>query len=168
MPLNILKKYNQLLELSSLNKFQRKESLMRIFKRDIEDNDNFKFEDKAIHPTPADGKIEMSTLYTHLTTTITDKKTNKREFDIHRSQRLHWIKYHIDKKKKEDMLFFSVKEPNGFRTYIYDKLEKYVIVLEPLRKVNEYYLLTAYNLRGKDAQKNKILKKYKRKLDKIL
>lgn len=64
---------------------------------------------------------------------------------------------------------YAIKEPNGFRTYIYDKTEKYVVVLEPLRKVNEYYLLTAYNLRGKDAKKNKFIRKYKmRRLNEVL
>lgn len=45
--------------------------------------------------------------------------------------------------KADDVLHFSVQEPEGVRTYIYDKTERYVIVLEPLRKVNAYYLLTA-------------------------
>lgn len=65
------------------------------------------------------------------------------------------------------MLHFSVREPAGVRTYIYDKNEKYVVILEPLRRVDEYYLLTAYHLTGKDAKRNKILKKYKRKLDEL-
>jgi hypothetical protein len=43
MSLNLLKKYPQLLELSYLSETQRTESLMRIFKRDIEDNLNFSF-----------------------------------------------------------------------------------------------------------------------------
>jgi len=66
------------------------------------------------------------------------------------------------------MLFFSVKEPEGVRTYIYDTDEKYVIILEPLRNINQYYLLTAYHLMGKDAKRDKILNKYKRKLDEVL
>lgn len=66
------------------------------------------------------------------------------------------------------MLIFSVKEPEGFRTYIYDKDEKYVIILEPLRNKNEYYLLTAYYLSGKDSKRDKIVKKYNRRLDEIL
>ncbi len=65
------------------------------------------------------------------------------------------------------MLLFSVDEPEGLRTYLYDKDERYVIILEPLRKKAEYYLLTAYFLTGKDAQRDKILKKYKRKLNYI-
>lgn len=44
---------------------------------------------------------------------------------------------------------FSVEEPDGIRTYIWDKDEDYVIVLEPLRNKDEYYLLTAITLRGK-------------------
>jgi len=105
----------------------------------------------------------MQTLFTHLTTVMTDKSTRHREFDRYRSQRLHWLKFHIDESKPNNILHFSVKEPDGIRTYIYDKDEKYVIILQPLRKVNEYYLLTAYHLLGKDAKRNKILKKYNKR-----
>lgn len=168
MPLNLLKKYNDLLELGAYNDVQRTKSLYAVFNRDIADNKLFRFNSKPINPTPIDGEIKMSTLFTHLTTVITDRKEKKREFDIHRSVRLHWIKYHLEQKKKDNMFIFSVKEPNGKRTYIYDKGEKYVIVLEPLRKLNEYYLLTAYHLQGKDAKKDKFLKKYKRRLNKVL
>ena len=66
------------------------------------------------------------------------------------------------------MLCFTVKEPEGNRTYIYDKTEKYVIVLEPLRNGTEYYLLSAYHVQGKDARRNKIERKYRRKLDILL
>ena len=38
MPFNLLKKYPELLEILHMNEHQRKESLMRIYKRDIEDN----------------------------------------------------------------------------------------------------------------------------------
>ena len=43
----------------------------------------------------------------------------------------------------------------------------YVIVLEPLRE-NEYYLLTAFYVRGKDAKRKKYEKKYKRRLSDLL
>ncbi len=168
MTLNLLKKYNQLLELEAFNEQQRKEYLLGIFNRDIKDNQNFSFRYKSIHPTPIDGEIKMEMLFTHLTTVIVDKETKKREFDIHRSVRLHWIRYHIEEKKKDNMLVLSVKEPKGMRTYIYDKDEKYVIILEPKRNLSEYYLLTAYYLRGRDAKRNKILKKYRRRLKEVL
>lgn len=168
MPFNLLKTYNQLLELSSFSFAQRKDSLMGVFNRDIAHNPNFTFRQKQITPTPVDGVIKMITLFTHLTCVIIDKKTRSREFDIHRSARLHWVKYHIDESKTTDMLVFSVKEPEGNRTYIYDKTERYVIVMEPLRRKNEYYLLSAYHVRGKDAQRDKFIKKYKRKLPEVL
>jgi hypothetical protein len=168
MPLNLLKKYNQLLELESLRDSQRKESLLGIFNRDIVSNASFKFQGRQINPTPHDGVIEMDTLFTHLTTEIVDPITRKREFEIHRSKRLHWVKHHVDEKKTERMLVFSVKESDGFRTYIYDQDESYVIVLEPLRKKREYYLLTAFWVRGKDAKRNKFLKKHKRRLPEVL
>jgi len=57
-----------------------------------------------------------------------------------RSIRLHWIRHHIEEKKSDNMLVFSVTEPKvaTARTYIYDKDEKYLIVLEPMRNRNEY------------------------------
>lgn len=164
---NKLKVYNQLLDLEALSEPDRKKSLMGIFDRDIATNPCFQFRKKDIKPTPKDGKIEMNTLYTHLTTVIVDKKTSARDFDIHRSKRLHWVKYHIEEQKKVNMLVFSVKEPDGIRTYIYDKDEKYVIVLEPRAKNNDYFLLTAFYVRGKDAERNKYEKKFCRKLDRV-
>ena len=168
MSFNILKKYNDLLDIGGLSPRERKISLLEIFNRDIANNTSFKFNTKQITPTPKDGVIKMDTLYNHLTTVIVDKKTRARDFDMHRSKRLHWVKYHIDEKKKTDMLCFTVKEPEGNRTYIYDKTEKYVIVLEPLRNGTEYYLLSAYYVQGKDARRNKIERKYRRKLDILL
>jgi hypothetical protein len=167
MPFNLLKRYNDLLDLGAMNEWQSKTSLMGVFNRDIANNTSFTFMGKQITPTPKDGEIEMSTLYTHLTTVIVDQKTRKREYDNHRAIRLHWVKYHIDKNKKDNMLVYSVKEPEGNRTYIYDKVEKYVIVLEP-KKGGIYYLLTAYYVRGKDAKRNKFEKKYKRRLPEVL
>jgi hypothetical protein len=167
MPLNLIKSYNQLLELSAMNESQRKKSLCGIFDRDITNNPNFKFKTKRINPTPADGQDSMERLFTHLTT-VTDKDVNKREFDMARSVRLHWIKYHIKERKNDNMFVFSVAEPDGTRTYIYDRDERYVIVLEPMRKKNEYYLLTAYYLEGRDKAREKMMKKYRRRLPDVL
>ncbi len=166
MPLNLIKRYNDLLDLGAYNNYQRKQSLLAIFDRDIASNVNFTFNGKQITPTPQkDGQIKMATLFFHLTTVMEDKVQRNRIFDYHRSVRLHWVKYHIDFKKKTNMLHFSIKEPEGIRTYLYDKDEKYVIILEPLRNGTEYYFITAYHLRGKDAKRNKIVRKFKRKLD---
>ena len=167
MPFNLLKTYNALLELGAFNEHQRRQSLMGVFDRDFTNNPNLTFMEKQITPTPVDGAIEMATLYTHLTTVVVDKQTKRREYDNHRSVRLHWVRYHIDCNKQDEILHFSIKEPEGIRTYIYDVTEKYVVILEPLRNGTAYYLITAYHLTGKDAKRNKILKKYKRRLDEI-
>ena len=169
MPLNQIKKYNELLDITGMSLQQRTTSLKNIFDRDITlDSKNFKFRTKQITPTPLDGEITMDTLFRHLTTVIIDKNSRRREYDVHRSQRLHWVKHHTKETRKDKMLAYSTKEPNGFRTYIYDIEEKYVIVLEPLRRKNEYYLLTAYYVRGKDAKRNKFEKKYKRRFEELL
>ncbi len=168
MPTNLLKKYNQLLELRALNEFQRQKSLLGIFNRDIVNNDNFSFRHKRLNPTPADGENAMQLLFRHLTTVITDKATRHREFEYKRSVRLHWIRFHVEESKKENVYVFSVDEPSGKRTYIYDKDEEYVIVLEPMRRKPEYYLLSAYHLDGKDLAREKMMRKYARRLPFIL
>ena len=66
------------------------------------------------------------------------------------------------------MLLFTVKEPEGLRTYLYDEDEKYVVVLEPRVSSNVYFLLSAHYIQGKDAQRDKMRKKYKRKLNDII
>jgi hypothetical protein len=164
MAFNLLKKYNQLLDIGSFGEHQRTESLYGVFYRDIVTNKSFSFRLKAIKPTPVDGAIKLGLLFKHLTTEVVDHDTKRREFERHRSIRLHWIKFHIEERKKENVLVFSVKEPEGIRTYIYDEVEKYVVVLEPLRQNEEYYLLSAYHIRGKDLKRDKFKSKYKRRL----
>ena len=161
MPLNQIKSYNSLLELTHLTPKARIKSLRMIFNRDIsEDSSNFKFNNKQITPTPdLDGTDKMDLLFNHLTTEVVNQKTKKREYDRYRSERLHWIKHHINKRENK-ILIFSTKEKRSYRTYIYDTEEKYVIVLEPLRNNNGYYLLTAYYVRGKNDKRNKFVKMY--------
>ena len=54
------------------------------------------------------------------------------------------------------------------RTYIYNKTQKYVIVLEPqLRSGNAYYLLTAYYL-DEDYGEKMMKKKMKKRLQEVL
>lgn len=86
---------------------------------------------------------------------------------MQRSLRLHWVKVHIEEAFSANLLIFSVKEPEGNRTYIYDRTEKYVIVLEP-KKDNYYFLLSAYPIEGRDEKRDKIEKKYKRRISEIL
>ncbi|MCT3692637.1 hypothetical protein HZQ92_13755 [Elizabethkingia anophelis] len=168
MPLNLIKKYNDLLELSAFNELQRKNSLLSIFNRDFVNCDPIIFNKKKVTPTPVDGQDHMDRLFFHLTTVMENKVLRNRVYDNHIAIRLHWIKFHL-LLRKNNTLRFSVKEPEGIRTYIYDIEEKYVVVLEPLKNVNEYYLLTAYKLTGKDAKRDKILSKYKkRRLDELV
>ena len=153
MPFNLTKKYNDLLDLMGMSEFERTKSLRGVFNRDIQDNPKFVFQGKPIYPTPKeDGIIAMENLFNHLTRKETDKETHHREFDMSRSQRL----------------YFSVDEPRGKRTYIYDIDEFYVIVLEPRRDCKSYYLLTAYRLEGKDSARDKIIKKYNRRRLQVL
>lgn len=167
MPLNKTKIYNELLDIEYLRVHERMKSLRGIFDRDFERTQPY-FLGKPIYPSPNKyGESDMDTLFRHLTTEKINKKTGERFFEIHRSKRLHWIKFHLDQKKKDNMLLFSIKEPDGDKTYYYDKDENYVIVLSPLR-CNAYYLLTAYYVQGKDAKRNKIERKYRRRLDRIL
>lgn len=177
MPLNLLKKYKELLELNSLSEHERDISLKGIFERDIVNNDCFIFREKKIRPIKSsDGNPALETLFKHLTCKSEDivdnnGKTYKSRniFDFKRSERLHWIWHHIQE-KENSMKVFSVKDRikgrTQIRTYLYNDKEKYVIVLEPYRKTYDYYLLSAYYLDEEYGVKN-INKKYKRKLDEI-
>lgn len=130
MPINLLKTYPQLLELGHLNESQRAESLQGIFKRDIEENPGLNFRTKTIRPIKGE-EPTMVLLFRHLTTEeieIEEEKGNKypkRIFEIDRSQRLHWIRFHLEEKKKDNVEIFSVEERDQkkrkdiIRTYIY-------------------------------------------------
>ena len=181
MPLNLLKKYPQLLDLSSLNEKQRKISLRGIFDRDITNNEHFSFKGKKIYPIKTDGEIDMDREFSHLTTELiedVDNKTGKivkrRVYDSYRSERLHWIKTHVDCEVCDsEIVVFSVKERDQkkrsdiIRTYIYNKTRKYVIVFEPqMRNGHSYYLLTAYYLNKVYGEKQ-IKKKLKVKMDSV-
>lgn len=160
MPFNLLKCYNECLELESLTENQRSESLRKIFNRDFIMYQN-KFKHKNIIPTPKDGEDTMGTLFNHLTRCKDSVSANgERLFDIHRSKRIHWIRYHFEN-RVDSVCIFSVQEKDGIRTYIFNKDESYVIVLEP-KKDNYYFLITAYHLKGGD--KRKINQKKKRAL----
>lgn len=64
MPLNLLKTYNSLLELDSFNESERYTSLSRIFYRDFIETTN-SFRDKAVKPTPQEGKTTIEVLFHH-------------------------------------------------------------------------------------------------------
>ena len=174
MPLNLLKIYPQLLDLGYMTKEQRTESLKRIFKRDIEDNPGLNFRAKIIRPVKGE-EPSMQILYTHLTCedilveNEDGSSYKKREFEIDRSLRLHWVRYQIEERKKDNVEIFSVEErdqrkrKNVIKTYIYDLDQEYIIVLEPQRSGTDYYLLTAYYLNRKEGQKS-MRKKMKKKL----
>lgn len=179
MPLNLIKKYPELLELiGSLKDMQA--SLRRIYVRDIEDNADFKFRGIPIHPIKAEeGQLEMDMTFTHLTTREyhpTDDSGNplpsKREFDIQRSKRLHWINHHVHERTPENIEVFTIIERDQDKrvdvkhTYIYDKVGKYVIVFDR-RQQKDFRLLTAYYLDEPYAEKM-MKKKMKKKLADVL
>ncbi len=170
MDFNKLKNYPDLLELAYLTVGQRNESLQNIFKRDIEDNTTFNFRTKIIRPIKKEGQSSMEVLLHHLTTKDDKdekgKRIGSRSFEMARSQRLHWVKFHIEEKKRNNIEVFSFNDRvDGkyfIRTYIYDLEQEYVIILEPQKSGLDYFLLTAYYLNepgGKEQIENKLNKK---------
>ena len=170
MVFNKIKVYPNLLDLAYLTVFQRNESLRGIFKRDIEENQNFNFRTKCIRPIKKEGQVPMEVLFHHLTTKEDKdekgKKIGSRSFEMARSQRLHWIKFHIEEHKRTNIEVFSFNDRvdgrSIIRTYIYDLDQDYVIILEPQKSGLDYFLLTAYYLNepgGKNQIENKIKKK---------
>lgn len=171
MDFNILKNYPELLDLACLTVNQRNESLKNIFKRDIEDNPNFNFRTKCVRPIKKEGQVSMEVLLHHLTTKEDKdekgKKLGSRSFEMARSRRLHWVKFHIEEKNQNNVEVFSFNDRvNGksiIRTYIYNLEQEYVIILEPQNSGLDYFLLTAYYL-NEPGGKNQIETKRKRKL----
>lgn len=174
MDFNKLKNYPDLLELAYLTVGQRNESLQNIFKRDIEDNTTFNFRTKIIRPIKKEGQSSMEVLLHHLTTKDDKdekgKRIGSRSFEMARSQRLHWVKFHIEEKKRNNIEVFSFNDRvDGkyfIRTYIYDLEQDYVIVLEPSKLGSDYYLITAYYF-NELGGKEKIEKKRKNKLPEL-
>ena len=79
MPFNLLKKYPELLEILHLGDKERKASLYRVYRRDIEDNEAFKFREKRVYPIKSDGEIDMQREFMHLTTTDERKALRRRK-----------------------------------------------------------------------------------------
>lgn len=171
---NLIKKYPDLLELAQYTESQRNKSLYNIYKRDIEDCDLFFRIKGRIYPTKSESSEDtFLTHFAHLTTKEyeeEDEKGNKeikRSFDIDRSCRLHWVKIHIEEAVKDTALeVFSYQDRQSIRTYIYNREKKYIVILEPQRKPDSYYLITAYYLNEKKSIKQ-IEKKCKNRLDRI-
>ncbi|MGV3767312.1 MAG: hypothetical protein ACO1NW_14355 [Chitinophagaceae bacterium] len=178
MPLNLLKKFPDLLELLHLDEPRRTASLLGIFKRDIEDNTAFFFRGKTIRPLKSE-EFGIQALFKHLTceeimvTQADGSCYPKRIFENERSQRLHWIRCHIDELVRAGVDVFSVEErdvkkrKDTVRTYLYNAEQAYVVVLEPQRSGKDYYLLTAYYLNRPEGRKS-IEKKRKKRLPEVL
>lgn len=179
MPLNLTKKYPELLELiGSMRSIL--ESLRGIYVRDIEDNCDFKFRGIPIHPLKSEGQLDMDRTFRHLTTREYEQydengnllPEKRREFDIARSKRLHWINHHVHEITPENIQVFTVTERNQKKhqdvthTYIYDTVHKYVIVFDR-RENKHFYLLTAYYLDEPYAEKM-LKKKMKKRLAEVI
>lgn len=157
MPINLIKKYPELLEILHMAPAERQASLRRIFNRDIQDNPDFKFRGVQIYPIKTDGVADMDREFMHLTTERVEEEdedgntVSKNVFEPERSKRLHWINHHVHESTPDNIVVFSVTERDQLKrrdvtkTYIFDKVDKYIIVLE-CQRGKGYYLLTAYHM----------------------
>ncbi|MBS1516036.1 MAG: hypothetical protein JSS63_13450 [Bacteroidetes bacterium] len=158
---NLEKQYNSLLKFDSYTNQEIIDLLKVIYKRDIEENLNFKFRGKTIYSINRDYKK----LFLHLTTIVIDPK--KRAFEEERSKRLHWILHHVLENDPPKLQVFSVTEKDAIRTYLLDEEEKYVIILEPRRKTfDAYYLIAAYCLNNTNKLES-VKQKKKRQLSTV-
>lgn len=178
MAINLLKKYSALLELNHFTEPQRNASLKGIFNRDIADNQSFNFRKKIIRPLKKEDQIDVESLFKHLTHRTEDELDNKGKiikkrdhFDFERSKRLHWILPHIEETTKGTILVFSsnnrIRGKNVTRTYIYNTIEGYVLILEPQKSGIDYYFITAYYLEEKYNGPKSIKTKYKNRFAEV-
>lgn len=178
MPFNLIKIFDQLLEIEHLNDYARRRSLRGVFDRDITENHNLNFRSKVIRPIKAE-QPTFDILFDHLISEDVDEidekgqKYSKRYFEMQRSVRLHWIKVHLDESCSDNIHVFSASEKshkskkNVIRTYIYNEDKKYVVILDPQRSKLDYYLVTAFYI-NKEYGEKKIKKQYKNRLPEIL
>jgi hypothetical protein len=141
MPANLIKTYNQLLDLLYPTFKKNLESIRKVFDRDFTPGD-ISFNTYPVSPAPKEGQDKMEILFSHLTTEVIDEATRKRTFEQSRAVRLHWVRYHLEESKQFNA--YEVDEDN--KVYIVNKAEKYVVILEWLRNKTRFYLLTAYPL----------------------
>ena len=173
MPLNLLKRYPELLDIGGMSEAQRTASLRGVFQRDIENNNAFVFRTRPIYPVKGE-EPAMQLLFRHLTTVevIDGTKRKRRIFELERSRRLHWVLPHTDERTKANVEVFSaedgVDDAWKVRTYILNHDERYVVVLEPNRKPGAYYLITAYHLDRSHSYEKMKKKAAKRKLRDVL
>lgn len=177
MPINLIKKYPELLEILHMAPAERQSSLRRIFNRDIQDNLDFTFRGVQIYPIKTDGIADMDREFMHLTTERVEEEdedgntVNKNVFEPERSKRLHWINHHVHERTPDSIVIFSVterdqiKRQNVTKTYIFDEIEKYIIVLE-CQRGRGYYLLTAYHM-DRSYSLKQIQKKMKHALPEV-
>lgn len=158
MMFNQNKMYPELLDIISYSPNARMEVLRKIYERDIQENDKFKFRGVQIFPVKSDGKDEMDRSFRHLTTREFEKYDEEgkyigkgREFDMDRSRRLHWVLFHVLESKPDVIDIFTIvkrdqkKRRDVKRIYIFDEYQKYVIIMER-QGSNRLFLLTAYYL----------------------
>jgi len=158
MPTNLLIAYNRQLELLHASHAQNLTSIRGVFNRDFVTGSQIVFRSVVIMPRPSQDMSPIDQLFWHLTTVEVDSATKKREYEMDRSLRIHWIRHHLER-SVENTIYFKVTDES--RVYILDKSERYVVVLDPSRAKDAYYLLTAYKLG--DSNYKKILKKLERR-----
>jgi len=169
MAFNLNKKYPELLEINHYrSEYDRDVILRKIFDRDIQENGKLIYNSKQIHPLKdIEGVSSMNDLFGHLTREGTKEidsngKTiaSRNVFEQDRSMRIHWIKTHLDEKVKDKIEVFSIierdkkKREDVTKTYIYNTVKKYVVVLMCQRSNKDYYLLTAYYLNKTYGEKD--------------
>lgn len=180
MPFNLLKNYPDLLEIRGMSQSDRLLSLRGVFNKDIANHHDFRFVGKKVYPIKTDGIVDMNREFMHLTTERVEVEDNGRLvkrniFDLDRSERLHWIKPHVESQINDsEIIVFSIwerdkeKRKDVPRTYLYNISRKYVVVFEPLQRGgNAYFLLTAFYLNKKYGIKM-MNKKLENKLKEVL
>lgn len=163
MPFNLLRVYSELLELDHLSETARTKSLRGVFDRDFLNSSQLVLPAGPVFPAPTPGVPDkLDQLFWHLTTREVDKaaKSKSRDYEAERSRRLHWVRVHILQTIADPLTIFETEDGNNRRLYILNKAQRYLVVLEPLRKGGGYYLLSAHPLEPNGYRQ--IMQKYER------
>jgi hypothetical protein len=90
---------------------------------------------------------------------ITRKNSvNRRVFDPHRANKLHWVKHILLNKSDDDIYYFEYEEGNGsMRDYYWYKNGNFLVIMEKIRP--DYLIITSFNI-DDNSQRNMYERRY--------
>lgn len=121
------------------------------FKRDFIDNnlviDGLKVK-VILKKSAVEGFETFPETFVHL---ITRKgQSQKRTFDRHRANKIHWVRCILEKRTDEAILYFEYPENEKIRNYYWYRSEGFILIMEKI--IPDYIIITSFNIDDKQNE----------------